>query len=124
MIGTILPDNSIQIYYNEYNKEKTLLKEEIKKQLEILYKQDSITLQGRKKRKRDAQKKDWWPRCPVLLRDFRTSILGSWRAARSVGVDIVILQTFQYRPGAGEIRSIPEPDIDAHAMCFFNLLLY
>jgi len=24
MIGTILPDNSIQIYYNEYNEEKTV----------------------------------------------------------------------------------------------------
>ena len=59
MIGTILPDNSIQIYYNEYNKEKTLLKEEIKKQLELLYKQDSIILQGRKKRKRDSEKKAW-----------------------------------------------------------------
>jgi hypothetical protein len=58
MIGTILPDNSIQIFYNEYNEEKTVLKEEIKKQLEALYKQDSITLLERKKRKRERQKKE------------------------------------------------------------------
>jgi hypothetical protein len=58
MIGTILPDNSIQIYYNEYNEEKTVLKEEIKKQLEVLYKENSITLIERKKRKRDRQKKE------------------------------------------------------------------
>ncbi|HMG68737.1 MAG TPA: hypothetical protein VK588_13655 [Chitinophagaceae bacterium] len=58
MIGTILPDNSIQIYYNEYNEEKTVLKEEIRKQLEVLYKENSITLIERKKRKRDRQKKE------------------------------------------------------------------
>jgi hypothetical protein len=58
MIGIILPDNSIQIFYNEYNEEKTVLKEEIKKQLEVLYKENSITLVERKKRKRDRQKKE------------------------------------------------------------------
>ena len=58
MIGTILPDNSIELHYNEYNKEKTVLKEEIKKKLELLYKHDSILLQGRKKRKRDLLKTD------------------------------------------------------------------
>ena len=59
MVGTIQPDNSIEIFYNEYNKEKTVLKEEIKKQLQELYKQDSINLLERKKRKRERQKKDW-----------------------------------------------------------------
>jgi hypothetical protein len=58
MVGTILPDNSIEIFYNEYNKEKTVLKEEIKKQLQELYKQESINLLARKKRRRDSQKKD------------------------------------------------------------------
>jgi hypothetical protein len=58
MVGTIRPDNSIEIFYNEYNKEKTVLKEEIKKQLQELYKQESINLLARKKRKRDRQKKD------------------------------------------------------------------
>ena len=58
MVGTILPDNSIEIFYNEYNEEKTVLKEEIRKQLQQLYKQDSINLQERKKRKRDRQKKN------------------------------------------------------------------
>jgi hypothetical protein len=58
MIGTVLPDNSIEIFYNEYNEEKTVLKEEIKKQLQQLYKQDSTNLQERKKRKTERQKKD------------------------------------------------------------------
>src|ERR1700733_2995892 len=57
MVGTILPDNSIEIFYNEYNEEKTVLKEEIKKQLQLLYKQESINLIARKKRKKDRQKK-------------------------------------------------------------------
>ena len=52
MIGTILPDQSIEIFYNEYNKEKTVLKEEIKKQLQTLYKKESIILMNRKKRKK------------------------------------------------------------------------
>jgi len=58
MVGIIKPDNSIEICYNEYNKEKTVLKEEIKKQLQELYKQDSINLIERKKRKKERQKKD------------------------------------------------------------------
>ena len=58
MVGTIQPDNSIEIFYNEYNEEKTVLKEEIKKQLQQLFKQDSINLLARKKRKRERQKKD------------------------------------------------------------------
>src|ERR1700760_586803 len=58
MVGTIQADNSIEIFYNEYNKEKTVLKEEIKKQLQELYKQDSINLLERKKRKKERQKKE------------------------------------------------------------------
>lgn len=58
MVGTILPDQSIEIFYNEYNEEKTVLKEEIKKQLTLLYKQESINLIERKKRKKNRQKKD------------------------------------------------------------------
>ena len=57
MVGTIQPDNSIEIFYNEYNNEKTVLKEEIKKQLQELYKQESINLLERKKRKKERQKK-------------------------------------------------------------------
>jgi|GEM_PF-3744738 len=57
MVGTIQPDNSIEIFYNEYNREKTVLKEEIRKQLQQLYKQDSINLLERKKRKKERQKK-------------------------------------------------------------------
>jgi hypothetical protein len=56
MVGTILPDNTIDICYNEYNEEKTVLKEEIKKQLKLLYQKDSINLLARKKRKRDKSK--------------------------------------------------------------------
>ncbi len=56
MIGTLQRDNSIELYYNEYNEEKTLLKEEIKKQLITLYEQQSIILRDRKKRKPKAEK--------------------------------------------------------------------
>ena len=57
MIGTLQPHNSIEIFYNEYNEEKTVLKEEIKKQLISLYEQQSIILRNRKKRKTGAEEK-------------------------------------------------------------------
>ena len=50
MVGNILEDNTIEIYYNEYNKEKTVLKEEIKKKLQTMFKEETIILMGRKKK--------------------------------------------------------------------------